>query len=123
MTTDPTDELRQAAQTLLDLADVAQTDLDTGDYWKPYPKATAWRDGLTNGMGGASGDLAAVFSPAAAHALAKALRQTEALHTPTTCQHEGCMPHGCEWCGDEDWPCADLRNALAVARQINAASA
>lgn len=120
--TTPADELATAAQILMDLADVAQEELDTGDYWKPYEKTTAWRDGLTNGMGGASGDLAAVFYPAAAHALAKVLRETAALHTPTVCQkHEGCTPDGCDWCGDEDWPCNDVRNALAVARQINAA--
>jgi hypothetical protein len=52
--------------------------------------------------------------------LAKLLRETAALHTPTTCEkHEGCAPLGCDWCGDEDWPCADIRNALAVAQLIN----
>src|SRR5690606_7366531 len=42
--TTPADELRTAAQTLMDLADTAQEDLDTNDYWKPYAKATAWRE-------------------------------------------------------------------------------
>ncbi|MFF7824231.1 hypothetical protein ACFZCM_03310 [Streptomyces rochei] len=52
--------------------------------------------------------------------MAKQLRETAALHTPTACQkHVGCDPLGCEWCADEDWPCADIRNALAVARAIN----
>jgi hypothetical protein len=51
--------------------------------------------------------------------LAKLLREIAALHTPTACdKHEGCTPLGCDWCGDEDWPCNDMRNALAVARQI-----
>jgi hypothetical protein len=56
--------------------------------------------------------------------LAKLLREIAALHEP------GCpgqrpdgsncgKPHGCDWCGDEDWPCNDTRNALAVARAIN----
>ena len=49
--------------------------------------------------------------------LAKLLRETAALHTPNECdKHVGCGPLGCEWCGDEDWPCADIRNALAVAQ-------
>ena len=52
--------------------------------------------------------------------LAKLLRETAALHEPTACEkHESCDPLGCDWCGDEDWPCADVRNALAVARAIN----
>ncbi|MFE6355904.1 hypothetical protein ACFVOO_23985 [Streptomyces rochei] len=51
--------------------------------------------------------------------LAKLLRETAALHTPNECgKHVGCGPLGCEWCGDEDWPCADIRNALAVARVV-----
>lgn len=58
--------------------------------------------------------------PAVAEALAKLLREIAALHEPTVCRkHEGCGPHGCDWCGDEDWPCNDTRNALAVARAIN----
>ncbi|PZT70159.1 hypothetical protein DN402_31565 [Streptomyces sp. SW4] len=57
--------------------------------------------------------------------LAKQIRETAALHEPRRCgEYVGngtrcCLPHGCDWCGDEDWPCADVRNALAVARQIN----
>lgn len=56
--------------------------------------------------------------------LAKLLRETVALHTPRRCgeyvgNNTTCgLPHGCEWCGDEDWPCADIRNALAVARAV-----
>ncbi|MGV9588214.1 hypothetical protein [Streptomyces tendae] len=47
--------------------------------------------------------------------LAKLLRETAALH-----EHDNRPDHGgCDWCGDEDWPCADIRNALAVARTIN----
>lgn len=58
--------------------------------------------------------------PDVTNALAKLLREIAALHEPTTCQkHESCGPLGCDWCGDEDWPCNDIRNALAVARAIN----
>ena len=38
----PADELRAAADKLAPLAEAAQHDLDTGDYWAGYPKATAW---------------------------------------------------------------------------------
>lgn len=68
------DELRAAAQSLLDLADEAQEDLDTADYWKPYPAATAWRDGFVNGFGGISSDLAALFPPSTVRLIAEWLR-------------------------------------------------
>jgi hypothetical protein len=59
------------------------------------------------------------FAGPAAEPIAKLLREIAALHTPNVCRkHEGCGPHGCDWCGDEDWPCNDIRNALAVARAI-----
>jgi hypothetical protein len=47
--------------------------------------------------------------------LAKLLRDTAAFH-----EHDDRPGHGgCDWCGDEDWPCNDMRNALAIARAIN----
>jgi hypothetical protein len=95
----PAHELRTAAQTLMDLADVAQEDLDRNDYWACYDKATAWRDGLVNGFGGAPSDLAAVFSPATAHLIAAWLRGAA---------------------GDAEQIGADPA-ALAAARAINAA--
>lgn len=70
----PADELRTAADTLEPLARAAQDDLNTGDYWKSYEPARAWHDGLTNGMGGKSGDLAAALTPTAVLELARWLR-------------------------------------------------
>jgi hypothetical protein len=67
----PADELRTAAKTLKPLAEAAQHELETGDYWKPYNPATSWRDGLANGFGGASGDLAGAIPPAAVIELAR----------------------------------------------------
>ncbi|MFD4596777.1 hypothetical protein ACFWPQ_01965 [Streptomyces sp. NPDC058464] len=66
--------------------------------------------------------VAALIS-ARAH-VAKLLREIGALHEPgcpgkRLSGHNCGGPHGCDWCGDEDWPCADMRNALAVARAIN----
>ena len=72
--TTPADELRTAADKLAPLAAAAQRDLEAADYWACYPKATAWRDGLTNGMGGASGDLAGAIPPAAVIELARWLK-------------------------------------------------
>ncbi|MER8220931.1 hypothetical protein ABTZ58_10125 [Streptomyces sp. NPDC094143] len=94
------EELRAAAETLRPLAEAAQHELETGDYWKPYNPTTAWRDGLTNGMGGASGDLAGALPPAAVIELARWLQSAarDAVEI-------GPDPH-----------------AVAVARAINAAT-
>ncbi|MEU0393847.1 hypothetical protein ABZ208_13890 [Streptomyces sp. NPDC006208] len=70
----PADELRAAADKLGKLADVAQQDLDTGEYWSFYDKATAWRDGFTNGFGGVSSELVALFTPTAARELSRWLQ-------------------------------------------------
>ncbi|MFD5848363.1 hypothetical protein [Streptomyces chartreusis] len=70
----PADELTAAANALEPLARKAQQDVATNDYWSSYDKATAWRDGLTNGMGGASGDLAAALPPEAVLELSRWLR-------------------------------------------------
>lgn len=52
-------------------------------------------------------------------ALAASLRNAVDLHEPKRCRkHEGCAPMGCDWCGDEDFPCADLRHALTLAEHI-----
>jgi hypothetical protein len=71
---DSVDVLKLAAQRLLDLADEAQEDLDTDDYWKPYSPITAWRDGFVNGMGGVCSELVGLFTPAAARELAGVFR-------------------------------------------------
>ncbi|MET9012294.1 hypothetical protein ABZX74_15450 [Streptomyces olivaceoviridis] len=70
----PAEELTAAADKLTPLAETAQKELDTEEYWACYPKATAWHDGLTNGMGGASGDLAGAIPPNAVIELTRWLR-------------------------------------------------
>ena len=105
--TTPADELRTAAEKLAPLAEAAQEDLETGDYWAGYPKATAWWDGLTNGMGGASGDLAGAIPPAAVKELARWLRAEARRLVATT--HPG-------------WQETVSPHALAVARAINGAT-
>jgi hypothetical protein len=102
--TTPAEELRAAARILRQLAEAAQRDLETADYWKPYAPATAWRDGHVNGFGGVSSDLVAVLPPTAALALADWLDSVAGR----------ARLDGGEWVG------ADLHHALAVARQIAA---
>lgn len=70
----PADELHTAADKLTPLAEAAQKDVQIGDYWACYDPATAWHDGLTNGMGGASGDLAGAIPPKAVIELARWLK-------------------------------------------------
>jgi hypothetical protein len=100
----PADELAAAADKLTPLAEAAERDLTTNDYWACYNPATAWHDGLTNGMGGASGDLAGALPPKAALELARWLR-AEARRLACASTPEGQTIVG--------------RHALAVARAIN----
>lgn len=72
--TTPAAELQAAAEFLRPLAEAAQRDLDTDDYFACYDRATAWWDGLTNGMGGATGDLAGAIPPKAVIELARWLQ-------------------------------------------------
>lgn len=95
----PADELRTAAAKLRDLAETAQHDLKTADYWKPYT-SDAWAHGFINGFGGASSDYVAVLPPTAGVALADWLESTagQLAALPPGFTHD---------------------HALAIARQIN----
>ena len=54
-----------------------------------------------------------------AEPLAAWLEETADLHEQNTLPgHANIIPPGCQWCADEDWPCADTRRALAVAHII-----
>jgi hypothetical protein len=70
--------LHQAAATIRRTAEAAQHDLDTESFWTYYPKATAWRDGFANGMGGKTGNLAGLFTPELALHIADWLDTTAA---------------------------------------------
>lgn len=54
----------------------------------------------------------AAWDPKAAHLVADWLESASDLHEPPN------RPPGCQWCADEDWPCADMRHAEAVARAV-----
>ena len=71
----PADELRTAADKLRRLAETAQHDLETADYWKPYT-SNAWAHGFINGFGGPSSDYAAVLPPTVGLALADWMDET-----------------------------------------------
>jgi hypothetical protein len=100
--TTPADELRTAAKKLRTLAETAQHDLETADYWKPYA-SDAWAHGFINGFGGVSSDYVAILPPTAGLALADWLETTAASLTAST---------------HPDWQDCVAADALAVARAI-----
>lgn len=51
--------------------------------------------------------------------IARLLAGVADLHEPHVPSHGRDTPTpGCQWCNDEDWPCADMRKALTLARGI-----
>ncbi|MFE1950000.1 hypothetical protein ACFW9D_05960 [Streptomyces sp. NPDC059524] len=70
--TTPADELRTAAQTLLDLADDTAEDMATNDYWRSaVVEPKHWfHNGIDNAVGGPAGKLAGLMSPRFARMLA-----------------------------------------------------
>lgn len=68
------EEIELAADRLDALVKAAIVDLETQDYWKPYEKETAWRDGFTNGFGGESSELAGVLTPYAMAEIVRLMR-------------------------------------------------
>jgi hypothetical protein len=82
----PAATMRRAAQLMLDRADAMDAELRTSRYWGfadavTTPKAEVYRRGVSGGLGGASGDLAAPWTPEANRALANWLR-LEAVSAP-----------------------------------------
>jgi hypothetical protein len=102
----PALRMHQAAAELRRLAEIAQRDIDTSDYWACYPPATRWRDGLVNGFGGVTSEFAAACSPGMALALADWLDETAARLVQTT---------------HPEWQATVAANALAVTDEILAA--
>lgn len=85
------DLLRKAAAKLRETAEPALEDLRTNRYWSSYPKPSAWHDGMTNGLGGPSGDFAALMNPALAEPLAEWLDEAASQYDGPKCD----APHGC----------------------------
>lgn len=63
----------RSSDALARLAEAVDRDVRTKEYYACYPKATAYRDGMVNGMGGNAGDMAGLLGPEAVRALASAL--------------------------------------------------
>ncbi|MFJ5071659.1 hypothetical protein ACIQC7_35110 [Kitasatospora sp. NPDC088556] len=73
--TTPADELRAAAQTLRQHTDAAEADIDTNPAWRSAlaDRPNWYANGVRNGLGGPSGELAALMSPKTCRALAELL--------------------------------------------------
>ncbi|GHF07943.1 hypothetical protein GCM10014715_74810 [Streptomyces spiralis] len=97
------EELTAAADLLQPLAEAAQADLETADYWQCYDPATAWRDGFLNGMGGKCSDLVGHFTPAFALELVRLFRSEARRLTIHT---------------HPDWQDVVAPHAVALARAI-----
>lgn len=63
-------------------------------------------------------DHIALWHPGVALAVADWLESVADLHEETPADIRRLMGGGCQWCGDEDWPCADMRAALKTARAL-----
>ncbi|QQM45138.1 hypothetical protein [Streptomyces liliifuscus] len=74
--TSPAQELRTAAQTLLDHADATAEDIETNTYWHSQiaDREHWYAHGIDNALGGPAGKLAGLLSPATARELAGAFR-------------------------------------------------
>lgn len=95
---------KRVSRILGERADAAQHDVDNDDYFRYYDPATAYRDGMDNGMGGATGKLAALLGPDVAKVLAKALAEIAEMdgqydeliqdHNRKTCDDFTCFVFG-----------------------------
>ena len=117
----PAEELRTATATLRKHIAAVNQDIATNRYWaadsfpaNDYP--FLYGKGVAGGLGGPAGSYAATMGLGLGTALARLLDDCADLHQPR--HHDG-MVDGCR-CGAGDSPCSDLRNALHIARTINA---
>lgn len=76
VTEEPIEVLERAAQILLDLADSMDEELKTNQYWQSelVGRDQWYANGVRNGLGGQSGELAALFTPELARLQAETFR-------------------------------------------------
>ena len=99
----PAEQLRAAAEVLRQHADAAEADVDTNPYWESAltERPDWYANGVRNGLGGPSGEYAALMHPGVGHALAQWLDSWTGIDL----YEAGSLPE-------------DARHALAVARAI-----
>lgn len=105
---------RRSSEALARLADAVTHDVRTKEYYACYPRGTAYRDGMVNGMGGNAGDMAGLLGPEAAHALARALAEVARMGRD---YEELVQDHNRKTC--DDFTCTVWGHLVDAARAID----
>jgi hypothetical protein len=104
----------RSAKALSGLADRAERELLENDYYRAYEPAFAYRDGMVNGMGGPTGDMASLLGPVAVRALALALTE---IYLMDRNYSELIADHNRKIC--EDHTCSVFGHLVDVARAVS----
>lgn len=95
---------KRASEALAVHVQKVEEDVRNDEYYACYPPATAYRDGMVNGMGGSTGDMASLLGPEAVRAIVGALGEIAAMdknyaelisdHNRKTCEDHTCSIFG-----------------------------
>lgn len=95
---------RRSALRLGILAAKVERDVERMEYYRCYPDATAYRDGMVNGMGGHTGDLAGLLGPQMVRPLVRILWRVTEMgkdypelvidHDRASCDDFNCLTYG-----------------------------
>lgn len=109
------DAALRVSEVLARLAEAADLDVRSDEYYRCYDPATAYRDGMVNGMGGNAGDLAGLFGPEAVRPLATALGEIARMGRD---YEELVQDHNRNTCAD--FQCTVWGHLVDIARAIDA---
>jgi peptidoglycan/xylan/chitin deacetylase (PgdA/CDA1 family) len=106
---------KRASEALAKHVERVEEDVRTGDYYACYPPATAYRDGMVNGMGGSTGDMASLLGPEAVRAIVGVLSEVAAMDKNYS---ELIADHNRKTC--EDHTCSIFGHLVDLARAVDA---
>lgn len=119
MTENPGEILRRAAQLIRSRVDAMEAELAENPYWGHPPgdhADAAYRSGVANGLGGASGAMASSWDLSTSRAVAAWLGETAGKAETLVSPQSLCRQCGGWLYGDGDFTCRCWNTALAVAR-------
>lgn len=105
---------RRVAEVLAKHADGVARDVRESDYYRCYPSATAYRDGMVNGMGGPAGEMAGLLGPDVVRSLSQALGRIAAMGRDYS---ELIQDHDRKVC--DDFNCFIYGDLINVARAVD----
>lgn len=105
---------RRASHVLAKFADDVTSDMRESEYYRGYPEATAYRDGMVNGMGGPAGEMAGLLGPDAVRALSRALERISEMGKDYP---ELIQDHNRKTC--DDFTCFIFGHLVDVARAVD----